>query len=154
MRPARTAVWPRRSPITLYVGWVVKAEGLALVALGAAGLVAAGFQPGDPVPEVVLGIRINVAQSMLLVATGALGLAAVSRPAWLRWFTAAQGAVYLALFLASMIFFDMAPETQWWNMWYLDLTDSVLYPALFGLGLMFAMLMYTDPYRDRTTSRL
>lgn len=133
----------RRSRLARGAGVIVAVEAVALLVLGILGLVRTRAASPAQVPGEVAGFQVNLPHSLLLIGTAVLGLVALAHPRMLRWFAAAQAAVYLALFV-SLISVSKAPAGDPGSPrspYNLNLPDLVLYGALFVVGLTLVLLL-------------
>jgi hypothetical protein len=132
----------RRSPIARWSTWIVGAEGLLLTALGAAALLQT--RPSPQIDVTVLGFQLDIPHSWLLLVTGVLALAALSRPVWMIAFTGMQALAYpVVLHVSSETTSNTFPEAK------AHLWDLFLYGVLFTVGLTLWLVLVIDAYRQR-----
>ncbi|MDD7918947.1 DUF4383 domain-containing protein [Actinomycetospora callitridis] len=117
---------------------LVAGEAVVLAALGVAGLVTswgAGFTA--QVPDTVLALRLNPANSVLLLVTAVLAVASLKSRSLLRRFAGLQAVAYLLLFV-----FGAAYSVNTGNATFLDLNtpDLVLFGVLAVLGFIILMV--------------
>jgi hypothetical protein len=117
---------------------LVAGEAVVLAAVGVAGLVTSwgsGFTA--QVPDTVLALRLNPANSVLLLVTAVLAAASLKSRSLLRRFAGLQAAAYLLLFV-----FGAAYSVNTGNATFLDLNtpDLVLYGVLAVLGFIVLMV--------------
>jgi peptidoglycan/LPS O-acetylase OafA/YrhL len=157
-RPARAAKVAGRDAarrpstgLTLFATWTLGIEAMLLVALGVAGTGSSAAAAGTvtaQTPTEVLGLRMNPAHGLLLLATGLLALAALWHPAWRRRFAASQAIGYLLLTVFGLAF---GADTA--TMWNLNMPDHVLHAVLCLLGLTLVLMLRPIPFGPRGTGR-
>ncbi|WP_328306343.1 DUF4383 domain-containing protein [Actinomycetospora sp. NBC_00405] len=117
---------------------LVAGEAVVLAAVGVAGLVTswgAGFTA--QVPDTVLALRLNPANSVLLLVTAVLAAASLKSRSLLRRFAGLQAVAYLLLFV-----FGAAYSVNTGSATFLDLNtpDLILYGVLAVLGFIVLMI--------------
>jgi hypothetical protein len=132
----------RRTAVARWSTWIVGVEALLLTALGAAAL--AQTRLNSHREAAVLGLQLDLAHSLLLIITGVLAFASLSRPIWLIAFTGVQALAYpVVLHVATLTTSNTLDKAE------LHLGSLVLYGALFALGLALWFALFVDAYRQR-----
>jgi hypothetical protein len=119
-------------------------QGVLLIVLGAVGLIALTVPPEDQ--QVVL-FELNPAHALLLLVTGVLAVVSAWTLRTIRWFAAAELAVFLVLFLYGTAQ-STANESS--TIFSLDPPENFLHAALALLGFIVLCGAYVVP---RSASR-
>lgn len=127
--------------VTGPLGWrlVHAVEGVLLMVLGAAGLIALTVPPEDQ-PLVVF--ELNPAHAVLLLVTGVLAVVSTWSLRTIRWFAAAELVVFLVLFLYGTAQ-STANESS--TIFALDPPENFLHAALALLGFIVLCGAYVVP---------
>jgi hypothetical protein len=137
---------------TAWLVWrsILTAEGLALVLIGASGLVSTSRAPGPPLsrePNVLL-FQLNPAHSALLLLTGLIAVVAAQRLRSFVWWSAVQMVGFLLLFLWGTAQ-STAQETS--TPFLFDAAENFLHGGLAALG--FVLLIGGVSVRRQTGNR-